>query len=727
MHQRNSGSFTLPGEAGYEDLTLELAERWGVDAIRDSDGTQLSDKILSSGYNIYSTICLIRSDNAWAKKNRDKLQQNYLMSNPVISSGNTATIDLLKGYFTEQFEINGNDDPKVWWQVFDRTTGTEVSKEDWEYNSDTGKATIYNAKPWHRYTVNFLVYRIWEAISMYNHITNGWGSREHLMPLDPIYPETQAFILQYLEKWLREHPHTDVVRFTSLFYNFSWFWGEDPNLKFRYSDWGSYCFTVTPYAMKQFERKTGIRMTSEDFIDHGLYNNTHNIPSKKHRAWMDFINDFVVSFGSKCVDLVHQHGKKAYVFYDDHWIGMEPYHKRFADFRFDGIVKCVFNAFEARKCAGVEGVETHELRLHPYLFPTGLQGEPTFMEGGNPTNDAKRFWMNIRRALLRDPVQRIGLGGYLHMVEKFPDFIDYIASVAQEFRLIKSLHENGKPWTASCKIAVLTAWGSLRSWICSGHMHENPNLDLNHVYESLAGLPVDVTFISFDDIRRDGIPKDVKVIINCGRLDSAWSGGDHWKDPDVVTKITGWVAAGGGFIGIGEPSASKFSSQYFQLSHILGVEREIGLTVSKNKYSYQKENMHFIFADNKTTLDLGGEMDGIYAIDGETAVLEAKNGHVQVAVRAFGKGRGVYLSGFRFNPQNTRMLYRAILWAAANEDEISSWLTDNINTECTWFPHSRKLVIMNNGEKNETVHVIKPSEKMAPITLKGYELQIIEI
>ena len=119
------------------------------------------------------------------------------------------------------------------------------------------------------------------------------------------------------------------------------------------------------------------------------------------------------------------------------------------------------------------------------------------------------------------------------MVEKFPDFIDYIASVAQEFRLIKSLHENGKPWTASCKIAVLTAWGSLRSWICSGHMHENPNLDLNHVYESLAGLPVDVTFISFDDIRRDGIPKDVKVIINCGRLDSAWSGG-------ITGKIRMW-------------------------------------------------------------------------------------------------------------------------------------------------------------------------------------------
>ncbi|MBQ8092513.1 MAG: hypothetical protein IJ242_02935, partial [Clostridia bacterium] len=30
--------FTLPGESGYEQLTLELARRWGADVIRDSDG-----------------------------------------------------------------------------------------------------------------------------------------------------------------------------------------------------------------------------------------------------------------------------------------------------------------------------------------------------------------------------------------------------------------------------------------------------------------------------------------------------------------------------------------------------------------------------------------------------------------------------------------------------------------------------------------------------------------
>ena len=63
---KTKGRFTLPGESGYEKLTLELAERWGADVIRDSDGTELSDEIKTAGYDIYSTICVIRDHNAWA-------------------------------------------------------------------------------------------------------------------------------------------------------------------------------------------------------------------------------------------------------------------------------------------------------------------------------------------------------------------------------------------------------------------------------------------------------------------------------------------------------------------------------------------------------------------------------------------------------------------------------------------------------------------------------------
>ena len=42
--------------------------------------------------------------------------------------------------------------------------------------------------------------------------------------------------------------------------------------------------------------------------------------------------NFVVSFGKKLIDIVHSYGKKAYVFYDDSWIGVEPYSKRFSYF-----------------------------------------------------------------------------------------------------------------------------------------------------------------------------------------------------------------------------------------------------------------------------------------------------------------------------------------------------------------------------------------------------------
>ena len=102
MAEIKKGSFTLPGEAGFESLTLKMAEKWGADVIRDSDGTKLSEDITKAGYGIYSTICVIRADNAWAKKNMDKLQQNFLMSEPVMAESDTVVISPLKGYFTQR-------------------------------------------------------------------------------------------------------------------------------------------------------------------------------------------------------------------------------------------------------------------------------------------------------------------------------------------------------------------------------------------------------------------------------------------------------------------------------------------------------------------------------------------------------------------------------------------------------------------------------------------------
>ncbi|MBP3279092.1 MAG: 1,3-beta-galactosyl-N-acetylhexosamine phosphorylase, partial [Butyrivibrio sp.] len=569
----------------YEKLTLELADKWGADVIRDSDGTVLSDEIVNSDYNIYSTICIIRDHNEWARKNTDKLQQTFLMTQPKVARDSFLTFHLMDDFFDQQFAVNDSADSMKYWQVFDRTTGKEVKSSFWTYEKEAQNVIISSAIPFHRYTVSFLAYRIWEEISMYNHTTNNWN-KEHLMQVDPIYPETQEYLLDWLKNWCESHPSTNVVRFTSMFYNFVWMWGSSTRNRNLFTDWGSYDFTVSPRMLDQFADKYGYRLTAEDFINKGAFHVTHTPPVKTQRDYMDHVNQFVVSFGKKLVDLVHSYGKQAYVFYDDSWVGVEPYGERFTEFGFDGLIKCVFSGYEVRLCAGAKA-PVHELRFHPYLFPVGLGGLPTFEKGGDPTRDARKYWVQTRRAMLREKIDRIGLGGYLHLTEGFPDFVDYIAQISDEFRAIKSLHEEGAPAVLPIKVAVLHAWGKLRSWTLSGHFHETYMYDLIHVNEALSGLPVEVSYISFDDVK-NGVLSGYDVCINAGSMGTAWSGGKSWDDPVIEEAITSWVFEGGTFIGVNEPSAIDGYDTVFRMSSVLGVDKDTPARACHGKWSFDK-------------------------------------------------------------------------------------------------------------------------------------------
>ncbi|WP_438448415.1 1,3-beta-galactosyl-N-acetylhexosamine phosphorylase [Gorillibacterium sp. sgz5001074] len=717
MQHKKKGGFTLPGEAGYEALTLELANRWGADVIRDSDGTALSDEILNAGYDIYSTICIIRDHNEWAKRNPDKLQMTFLMTQPVVAAESELAISLMQDFFAEQFAVSETPDSLRYWQVFDRTTGNEVPREKWTYDSAAQRVLVHGAALWHTYTVSFLAYRIWEEISMYNHTTNNWD-KEHLMQIDPIYPETQEYLLNWLENWCLAHPATNVIRFTSMFYNFVWIWGSSEKNRHLFTDWASYDFTVSTRALDLFAERYGYRLTAEDFVNKGKLRTTHTVPDQHKLDWMAFINDFVIEYGKKLIDIAHKHNKLAYVFYDDSWVGIEPYNGRFAEFGFDGIIKCVFSGFEARLGSGVEGVKTHELRLHPYLFPVGLGGLPTFMEGGDPTLDAKKFWNNIRRALLRAPVDRIGLGGYLHLVEPYPDFVDYIEKIADEFRLIRDLHADGKPYALKPKVAVLTAWGKLRSWTCSGHYHEQPGLDLINVLESLSGLPFEVEFLNFDEIR-NGVPDGIQVIINAGTAGSAWSGGELWNDPSVIEALTGWVYSGGVFLGINEPSAAPGQDRLFRMAPVLGLDKDTGERISHGKWPVAAQGGEVSVPGDLT------EQKGLYLTDGKAQVLAEQNGSPLAAVHDFGSGRGVYLSSYTHSVQNARLLMDLILHAA-KQPASPDYVTDNAATECAYYPASSTLIIINNSDAEQTASV-RTDKGTVTQTLAAYDTVILKV
>ncbi|MBQ7943348.1 MAG: 1,3-beta-galactosyl-N-acetylhexosamine phosphorylase [Lachnospiraceae bacterium] len=710
----SKGSFTLPGEAGYEKLTLELAEKWGADVIRDSDGTVLSDEITNAGYGIYSTICIIRDHNEWAKKNLDKLQQSFLMTSPRVADKDSIVIPVMEDFFAEQFAVNSSADALAYWQVYDRTTDTEVARDKWSYDEAKQEVVISGITPWHTYTVSFLAYRIWEEISMYNHTTNNWD-KEHLMQIDPVYPETQEYLKNWMTNWCETHPTTTVVRFTSMFYNFVWIWGSSEKNRHLYSDWASYDFTVSPKMLNDFADKYGYRLTAEDFINQGKLHVTHMPGNDKKTDWINFINRFVVDFGQELIDIVHSYGKKAYVFYDDSWVGIEPYKEEFKEFGFDGLIKCVFSGYEVRLCSGVE-VGTHELRLHPYLFPVGLGGAPTFSEGGDPTLDAKKYWNSVRRALLRTPIDRIGLGGYLHLVEDFPDFVEYIAKISDEFRTLKELHSAGKPYHCKTKVAVLHYWGSLRSWTLSGHFHETYMHDLIHINEALSGLPIEVSFIGFEDVK-NGALKDFDVVINAGAAGSAWSGGDAWKDEAVVEALTKWVYEGGAFIGVDEPSAVAGYDSYFRMAHVLGVDKDVVDRVCHGQWSFDVDNE----AAEKIMVNGSYVPERVkcHLTDGKAVVLAAKDNNPLMTVNSFGKGQGIYMSTFEVNNENTRMLLNLIL-TAGKEATDGNYLTDNANMECAYYPESKTLIIINNSGETQTTSV-KTEYGVETVTLEAYD------
>ena len=147
---------------------------------------------------------------------------------------------------------------------------------------------------------------------------------------------------------------------------------------------------------------------------------------------------------------------------------------------------------------------------------------------------------------------------FVYLVEAFPDFVSGIAALADEFRMIKGLLEEGAPAKHPVCVAVLHTWGGLRPWTLSGHFHETYMHDLIHISEALAGLPFDVTFLNFTDVKTRNLSQ-YQVIINAGRAGTAWSGGSTWADDEVVERLTEWTARGGVFLGVNESLSAKYA------------------------------------------------------------------------------------------------------------------------------------------------------------------------
>ena len=715
----NTGRVTIPTDLDVVDQTLEVMKQWGADALRDCDGTDFPSQLQGVGAKIYSTYYTTRKDNVWAKANPDEIQQIYIMT-PFYSTGEGAlSIPLMKGLYPEMLKVNPLDRQR-WWEVIDRTTGEIVPPAEWEYQEAGDVVVIPQAKPFHQYTVSFLAFIMWDPVHMYNAVVNGWKDVEHQITFDIRQPKTKVFTMERLRKFIADHPYVDVIRYTTFFHQFTLLF--DEHAREKYVDWYGYSASVSPYILEQFEKEVGYKFRPEFIIDQGYYNNQYRIPSKEFKDFMAFQRREVAALAKEMVDITHECGKEAMMFLGDHWIGTEPFLDEFKTIGLDAIVGSVGNGCTLRLISDIPGVKYTEGRFLPYFFPD------TFFPGGDPVKEAKVNWVTARRAILRKPVDRIGYGGYLKLALDFPEFVDYITRVCDEFR---TLYENIRGTTPYCvkTVAVLNCWGKMRSWGC--HMvhhalYQKQNYSYAGVIEALSGAPYDVRFISFDDILQDASVLDgVDVIINVGDADTAHTGGYYWKNPVICDAIRRFVWNGGGFIGVGEPTGHQSQGRFLQLADVLGVEKEHGFTLGYDKYNWDNHS-HFITEDASEQIDFGEGMKSIYALP-ESTVLVQREKEVQLAVNEYGSGRSVYISGLPYSFENNRLLHRAVLWSSHCENQLNSWFSSNYNVEVHAYVKNGKFCVVNNTYEPQSTTVYRGDGSSFHLDLDSNEIRWYKI
>lgn len=766
----NSGRLTLPIQTGMDEEIRALVERLKPDAVRNSDGTQLPAIAKELVEKVYATYFPSRGDHEWSRANPGHRVHQYLMSDRITAfDSEPLQINVMKGYFAQQFAPELDCDLAKYWQVIDRTTGESLEYGQWSVEQipaeidksievkDSGPideesisalVTIHNPKKFHVYTVNFLARQIWDSTQIYNYLTNDWAKDESKLKdktYNPAYATTWEHMQKALDEWLIEHPEVDVVRFTTFFYHFTLVFNERALEK--YVDWFGYSAAVSPPAIEAFEKETGLSITPEDFVDAGYYNSTFRPPSEKFKKWIDFTSKGLAEKAKVLVDKVHAANREAIMFLGDNWIGTEPYGEYFPSIGLDAVVGSVGNACTCRMISDIPGVKYTEGRFLPYFFPD------VFNENGDPVSEANKSWATGRRAIIRKPLDRMGYGGYLSLALEHPEFVDRVEEIVSEFRSLHDKTGGELPRNADIKVGIVNAWGKLRTWQTHMVAHALWFKEIwayQGVIEALAGLPFEVEFLSFEDIKA-GVPADISVLINAGSAGTAFSGGEAWLDLELQASVKEFVARGGGFIGVGEPSAVDYSKALnagtsFVLSDVLGVDQERDLSLGTDRYP-KLEAEHFITEDLPK---LAGEIadgtaarvleqrfgadfkpeesaGGIFASGPNTKELARDRAGITLATNEYGKGRAVYASGLAYSVANSRLLHRAIFWAANKEASFKElWIAENPAVEVAYYPQSGLLLAANCINESVTTQITNGEDvfevSLEPLRSKWLEL-----
>ena len=67
-----------------------------------------------------------------------------------------------------------------------------------------------------------------------------------------------------------------------------------------------------------------------------------------------------------------------------------------------------------------------------------------------------------------------------------------------------------------------------------------------------------------------------------------------------------------------------------------------------------------------------------------------------------------------------------LILTAAGESTDQKYLTDNVNTECCYYPEGKQLVVINNADTEQTA-TVKTDAGDKTVTLSAFDTQIVQL
>ncbi|MFO8082613.1 MAG: 1,3-beta-galactosyl-N-acetylhexosamine phosphorylase N-terminal domain-containing protein, partial [Armatimonadota bacterium] len=406
-------------------------------------------------------------------------------------------------------------DPAEHWWVFDRQTGERLPGDRYSFDLPSRTVTITGAPDGRVFRVYYLM-----AASRIG---------------DPLY---EPFAEHGLEVLRGEIAPLEGVLDTFWNDDLAYVWpGRTPQGAY---DWESYFAAARPETQRLFTEQTGIEFDPRWLV---LAPRTLDEPPPiEYIAWMHWVQERVKAWMRRATDVIHEHGARAWLYWGDAHVGIEPYMNSIEAGGVDEIDKPSGDAVTARALVDFPGDAYRRLRVD-WLY--------THLVGRADGSDTLRIkWGRSRRGLLMQPAEGIywmpmpaATGLSDDSIRE--DLVETIAQIDDEFRLIAGELGRVRAWEGALNLYVAHAWGAQYSW--------RPWNDA--VLTHLTDLPVRVRFINFREIIDAGVPTDAHCLFLYGMPGTAWSGGPAWGDTRLATAVEQFVYAGGGLVGLQGPSA----------------------------------------------------------------------------------------------------------------------------------------------------------------------------